>query len=446
MALPDTKKRRSLLARVGASFLWFVVPGIAILLAAAYIVIALVWNVNPPVVPVSGGSMRPTLQPGDLVVLKSVDADEIEVGDIIAVTVPEDDVRRYDLQTPVIHRVHKILRDPEEGLRFKTKGDANAGVDVFATIPSNVIGRMEKRLVGWGYPFLFLRSRQGLIFIAAAVFVIIMYFLIGVWDERRAAAQGAAISLYTVLQETRDIKETLETGRPPARGPPSELRPTTPSLGRRPPGPVTLDSGDDDVNPVLRELVSAIDFYGQHLQSHTGVMVNLAKTTAELYQAAVEIRRALGSQPDADLPDIEFPPVVAPGSVRGPAHSDPEGSAATSAATPRRTPPPPPAATATPRRTTPPPVPPAGTMPRRTSPPPPPSAEMLSRRRTAPPPPPAEALSRRRTAPPPPPAEALSRRRTPPPPPPATGTATRRRVPPPPPPATPRRIPPPPPL
>ena len=400
---------RSFFARAGSFLLWYAVPAIAILLVVAYIGVALLWKVNPPVVPVAGTSMKPTLQAGDLAVLKGVDGSEVEVGDILAVQVPDSVRERYNLPSPVIHRVIEIT-EGDEGLRFKTQGDANAGPDTFTTGPADIVGRMEKRLPGFGYPVLFFRSRQGLIFLGATVLVILLYFFIGIIEERRLAAQGATISLYTVLEETRDIKRSLlGTEAPPAGGPPAPQ--TTPvsaaadTVPPPPPRPLAVDArtalwpddlGDlaeavrmnnersTETNDVVHELVSAVGDYGRHLQSHTSVMVNLARTTEELFKAAQEIRAALGVQPVLP-PAGHRPPPPPPPALEG-----------------HRPPPPPPPAL-------------EGHRP----PPPPPPPPALEGHRPPPPPPPAPALEGHRPPPPPPPPPALEGHRPPPPPPPA---------------------------
>jgi signal peptidase len=64
---------------------------------------------------VSGSSMAPALNPGDIVVLRPVEPASIQVGDIIRVV---------QAGTPILHRVIEI-RD-EGGIReYVTQGDAN---------------------------------------------------------------------------------------------------------------------------------------------------------------------------------------------------------------------------------------------------------------------------------------------------------------------------------
>jgi signal peptidase len=64
---------------------------------------------------VSGASMAPALNPGDIVILRPVDAETIQIGDIIRVVQAE---------TPILHRVVEI-RDEGGSREYITQGDAN---------------------------------------------------------------------------------------------------------------------------------------------------------------------------------------------------------------------------------------------------------------------------------------------------------------------------------
>lgn len=66
---------------------------------------------------VTSDSMYPTFKTGDLLTVQSVDADDIEVGDVIMFTVPSE-------KELIVHRVESI---GEEGIR--TKGDATNAID-----------------------------------------------------------------------------------------------------------------------------------------------------------------------------------------------------------------------------------------------------------------------------------------------------------------------------
>jgi len=89
----------------------------------AVVTVSLLWfntglfGIRPNLV--SGGSMSPALNPGDIVILRPVEPENIQVGDIIRVV---------QAGTPILHRVIEI-RDGEGGRQFVTQGDANNVAD-----------------------------------------------------------------------------------------------------------------------------------------------------------------------------------------------------------------------------------------------------------------------------------------------------------------------------
>ena len=108
------------------------------------------------VAPVLTGSMRPTVAPGDLFLTKITRADELRVGDVVALHNPS-------FGSFYAHRIVRI--DPFNGaLRISTKGDANPTLDrdpVLLARNANVqrsVGRVR-----WiGIPLAFISSPTGL--------------------------------------------------------------------------------------------------------------------------------------------------------------------------------------------------------------------------------------------------------------------------------------------
>jgi signal peptidase len=86
---------------------------------AALLAVTLVWfnggffGVQPTVV--SGVSMLPALKPGDIAIVRPVEPESIQVGDI---------VRFRHEGLPILHRVVEI-HETDRGLEFVTQGDAN---------------------------------------------------------------------------------------------------------------------------------------------------------------------------------------------------------------------------------------------------------------------------------------------------------------------------------
>lgn len=328
--------RRATAGRLLAVFFWYALPAIAAFAVAAYIVGAILWHVNPPIVPVEGVSMRPTLQPGDLVFLKGVDPELLRKGNVIAVRVPSEARSQYGLPGEIVHRIVRVQKTLN-GLLFVTKGDANTGNDVFTTPASDIVGREVMAVPGLGYPFLFFRSKQGEIFAAAVVAVGILYFLLGVFEERRAFSEGTVVAFETILAETTAVKEAIAaTGAavPPPLQPPPEGAPiVTPSAV---PVGATFEELVEQVqegnlrgletSEVMRELVGAIGEYGTHLRSHTEVMVNLAATTRELQEATVEMRGAIMASAlprvGAERSDLTEPTALPPAPSAPPAGAE----------------------------------------------------------------------------------------------------------------------------
>jgi signal peptidase I len=189
---------------------WYFLPCLAIILGATYVSLAVVWHVNPPVVAVEGGSMRPFLQTGDLVLLHSVNPNTLKVGQVIAIALSKSEQLKYGIPGHIVHRIISI-KHTASGLAFQTKGDANSGPDVFITYSSNVVGIMTGKVPYLGYPIVFFRSRQGEIFAGVAAFVMVTYFLLG-WLDRRRTSDPVMALLENVVTDLADIRFTVESG------------------------------------------------------------------------------------------------------------------------------------------------------------------------------------------------------------------------------------------
>src|SRR5215217_3742487 len=113
--------RRGLLRRVGVARMALVLAAVAVAGTLGYL------RAWPPVATVMSGSMSPTIDTGDVVVMKRIDGAP-RVGDIVAVDVPDAARSRYGYPPQVIHRVVHIGADG----RLTTKGDARRENDPFA--------------------------------------------------------------------------------------------------------------------------------------------------------------------------------------------------------------------------------------------------------------------------------------------------------------------------
>lgn len=187
---------------------------------------------------VSGHSMLPTLRTGDLVVIRGVPEWSLRVGEIVAIRVPAADQTTYHYPAEVVHRISALYVDGTT-LTLQTKGDSQ-GPDPFTVPASDVSGRMLFDIPYVGYGFLFLRSRQGHIAVIGLGVLFLLYLAI-----------------------------TGLFGGPQDNG------------TREPREPHGLGAESQNLALAVRE-------YGEHLRSHTAVIMELGGTTAELRRQAAE--------------------------------------------------------------------------------------------------------------------------------------------------------------
>jgi len=257
------------------------------MLVAGYIGLAVARKVNPPVVPVQGISMNPLLRFGDLVFLKKADFRHLGKGDIIAFRTTPEVQQRWSVPGNYVHRIVTVQKGAY-GMQYQTKGDNVPGKDPFWTVQQNVSGVYAGKISGAGYPILFFRSKQGEILVGGALLIMFLYWLLGIFERRRAADEVNVRNLATIVEEARRVTLRLDEVLQPNENAP-------PNVQLRRPGHVTqsVAAADPEIKETMRELVGAVGEYGQHLRSHTAVMQGLAATTAELQGATVQMREAI---------------------------------------------------------------------------------------------------------------------------------------------------------
>ena len=142
---------------------WIIVATLLLAVAAALGYLK-TW---PPLATVMSASMAPTINTGDIVVLKRLDA-PAAINQVVMVRVPDDARARFGYPPVVIHRVVKIAPDGT----VTTKGDAKQEIDPF-TVPRTAIDtRVLTHIPAAGQAFGFLSSTLGLLWLAggAALF------------------------------------------------------------------------------------------------------------------------------------------------------------------------------------------------------------------------------------------------------------------------------------
>lgn len=155
----------------------------------------------PPLATVMSGSMAPTIDTGDVVVLKRLDRAPRR-GDVIALSVPDEARSRFGYPPKVVHRIVGIGGDG----RITTKGDARERPDPF-TVPSSAVrSHVVLTLPAAGRIFAFLVSPLGLIWLAGGVVLLFALPLI----ERQRDARGAEQErLDGLREELRRVHEEL---------------------------------------------------------------------------------------------------------------------------------------------------------------------------------------------------------------------------------------------
>jgi signal peptidase len=129
----------------------------------------IVMKTESPIMVVPSTSMVPTLNVGDIVIVKGVDPDTITVGTIIIFRSPSGSI-------DIIHRVIGIVKEGST-LYFQTKGDHNSAADPWSPgVPEdNVKGVLVTKIPYVGYVTLALQGPMGIILICFLVFLMIVF-------------------------------------------------------------------------------------------------------------------------------------------------------------------------------------------------------------------------------------------------------------------------------
>jgi signal peptidase len=125
---------------------------------------------------VLSGSMNPIMQPGDMVVVKTITPKDVRVGDIIAYHDPGGAENVI-----VTHRAMQVEKDGGT-INIHTKGDANEDFDTYTVSQDDVIGEMVFVLPYLGYAVE--RSKKQMTFIV----LVVLPSLLIVVDELRKIA------------------------------------------------------------------------------------------------------------------------------------------------------------------------------------------------------------------------------------------------------------------
>lgn len=112
------------------------------------------------------GSMRPVLEPGDMIVARNVNPETIKKGDVLTYIVSKD--------TLITHRVIEIVKR-DENILFRTKGDANNVEDDILISSDKILGTMVFRIPYFGYIASFARTPMGLVLFIIIPVILLMF-------------------------------------------------------------------------------------------------------------------------------------------------------------------------------------------------------------------------------------------------------------------------------
>lgn len=169
--------------------------------------------VNTDEVPSVGGifpmivltdSMYPEISSGDLIICHTIEADDVEVDDVITFYDPMGNGT-----TVVTHRVLEIIEKDGE-LSFRTKGDNNNAEDLVLVPEESIIGIYQSRIPAAGHVAMFMQTTPGLIVCVVCPVLLMVGFDVLRRKKYEKAKQQDTDQLLAELEELRRLKAEKE--------------------------------------------------------------------------------------------------------------------------------------------------------------------------------------------------------------------------------------------
>jgi signal peptidase I len=230
---PRARKRAAAAVRVR----WIVLGAVAALVAAALGYLR-TW---PPLATVMSASMSPTINTGDMVLLRRLGR-PARVGDVVMVHVPDEARTRYGYPPVVIHRVVSVAPDGT----LTTKGDARHDRDPFTVPRGAVTTSVVAHLPAGGQALRFFGSPLGLLWLASGGALFLAVPLVERYRESQrreeadrealdGALRAAASSQAALREQLEQLPAQIEAAVSAAVAATAEAvqeRPATPAFGR----------------------------------------------------------------------------------------------------------------------------------------------------------------------------------------------------------------------
>jgi len=178
-----------------------------VLLAAAVALAVVPKALDGAALTVLTGSMVPTYDPGDVVVVRGVKdaAAEVQVGDVVTFQPVSDD------PTLITHRVVEKLFTVE-GTMFVTRGDANSADDE-PLVPAQIKAEAVYHVPYVGYVSLYLGQQRGMLVVGTAVALLVYGAFMVLRPERRRAEPATEPAAEPSTDEPAATTQPAEAGR-----------------------------------------------------------------------------------------------------------------------------------------------------------------------------------------------------------------------------------------
>ena len=176
----------------------------------SFVASAFALNTYPeyPVMVVVSGSMIPTLEMGDLIIVRGVDPKEITVDTVIVFYDPTNYKQLLDLNVLtatgarlIVHRVYGLEQKGDE-IYFKTKGDHNPAPDPWLVPRNYVVGVVIARIPYVGIVVMKLREPLGRSIIIILILVLVIYMFIEAGGKQRRGKPAP-------VQEKPSVRQAL---------------------------------------------------------------------------------------------------------------------------------------------------------------------------------------------------------------------------------------------